>query len=154
MWEISNLGQSTAFLWAMMLGGGLSVVYDLFRLDRLIFKRSVLSVALADILFFIISSISVFCLLLITTNGQIRAFILGGVLLGFLFFRLTFSKLMDWLLKPIKKAVNFIRKKYNLFIEKIAGFDMVFLKKSSVFKKWLKKLKKANKNSKKTEKNS
>lgn len=154
MWEISNLGQSTAFLWAMMLGGGLSVVYDLFRLDRLIFKRSVLSVALADILFFIISSISVFCLLLITTNGQIRAFILGGVLLGFLFFRLTLSKLMDWLLKPIKKAVNFIRKKYNLFIEKIAGFDMVFLKKSSVFKKWLKNLKKANKNSKKTEKNS
>ena len=125
MWEISNLGQSTAFLWSVLLGGALSVIYDLFRLDRLIFNRSVIAVAIEDILFFIISGISIFCLQLVTTNGQIRTFIFIGVIIGFLIIRYTLSKLFDLLLKPLKKLVKIIRAKYKVFISKVADFDIV-----------------------------
>ena len=154
MWEITNLGQSTAFLWSVLLGGALSVVYDLFRLDRLIFNRSVFAVAIEDVLFFVISAISIFCLQLITTNGQIRTFIFVGVIIGFLILRFTLSKLFDLLLKPLKRLVKFIRERYKLFVIKAADFDVVFLKGLQFFKNLVKKPKKPNKNNKKTEKNS
>lgn len=154
MWEISNIGQSTAFLWSMLLGGILSVVYDIFRLDRMIFKRSVLAVALEDVLFFIISAISIFCLQLVTTNGQMRGFIFIGIIIGFLILRLTLSRFVDLLLKPLKKLVKYIRTKYNVFVLKAADFDAYFIKALQFLKKLLKKPQKPNKNSKKTEKTS
>ncbi len=154
MWEISNIGQSTAFLWSVLLGGMLSVVYDIFRLDRMIFKRSVLAVALEDVLFFIITAMSIFCLQLVTTNGQIRSFIFIGIIVGFIILRLTLSRFVDLLLKPLKKLVKFIKTKYNDFVLKVADFDTYFIKALQFLKKLLKKPQKPNENSKKTEKTS
>lgn len=154
MWEINNITQSTAFLWSVLLGCGLSAVYDIFRLDRMIFRRSVLTVALEDILFWIISAFAAFCLMLLTTNGQIRAFILIGVLIGFIIFRLTFSKLIDMLIPYLKKAVKGVRKWYLKFIKKLAKCDRIIIMIIVFIKKCFKKPHKEQNSNKKTAKNS
>lgn len=154
MWEINNITQSTAFLWSVLLGCALSVVYDIFRLDRMIFKRSVFTVALEDILFWVISAFSVFCLMLLTTNGQIRVFVLIGVFIGFIIFRLTFSRFIDLLALPLKKVIRAIKKMYLKTIKKLAKGDRIFIVFKDFLKKCFKKPKNKQNSNKKTQKNS
>lgn len=118
MWEISSYSQWMCFLYSVFLGCGICLFYDVLRIDRAIFKRSNLTVFFEDIFFWVIFAFCVYSFLIIFANGQIRAFILFGVFLGFILFRLTVSKLIFLIVKPLKKLTKTIRKGYIKVIEK------------------------------------
>lgn len=154
MWEISNSGQGNAFLMSVLLGAVLCVLYDLFRLDRIVFRRSTPVVFFEDILFWLIAAFSTFCLLILKTNGQVRAFVIIGIFLGFIIFRCTFSRLLTLASDPLKKAVKKIRKVYSKFVDFLSKIDRYikgwFVRaadKSSFKKKSSKKQKNSLKNS-------
>ena len=93
MWEISSLSQLSAALFAFLLGIGLSVIYDIIKATRKIGFNSYVIVFLGDILFSILSAVITFLFLLVFTNGELRGFILFFEMLGFIFSRLTLSRL-------------------------------------------------------------
>lgn len=117
MWEIDNLHQWTTLLYSILTGFFLCFIYDLFRINRLFFCKKIITVFIEDLLFWIISSVIIFCLMLLRTNGQIRFFVCFGVLIGFFIMRLTFSKLILRFFKSFRKYILKINLIYKHLID-------------------------------------
>lgn len=153
MWEISNLGQGNAIIYAFLLGQVLGFIYDIFKLDRIIFKRSTVTVAFEDILFWLIAAFLTFCLLLLTSNGQVRLYIIATIFLSFFIYYFTFSRLVLILAPFLKKASRKISKLYLKGVDFLSKTDFIILSqikrlKKHLFKgqKWQKKIKNNVKN--------
>ncbi len=112
MWEINLAEQTTAFLLSVALGVILCIIYDIFRSYRKIKVPSVISVFVQDVLFFAISAILTFLLLLATTYGQVRGYAFIGIALGFSLCRISLSvilfKVLVWLFKKIAAVISAI----------------------------------------------
>lgn len=135
MWEISSYSQYICFLYSLVLGVSLGIVYDLFKLDRLLFKRSKIFLFFSDILFWLISAFLIFTFCVIFSNGQIRGYIVLGTLLGFVIYRLTLSKLIFLLVNPLKKLVKKLNNRYYKLIEKANDFiSKQFFKAKKIIK--------------------
>jgi spore cortex biosynthesis protein YabQ len=122
MWEINNYFQWLSFGRAILLGAFLCLIYDIIRLLRY-FTDKKTNTFLGDVLFFIISSVFTFSLLLSNTNGQLRLYIFVGIVIGFALFRLLISNLLFCIFKPIKKILIKIRSVYIKFIGKIQNIS-------------------------------
>ncbi len=94
----------------------ISVSFDIFRIFRKTFKTSNFITTLEDIIFWIITGFFLICVILRFNNGEIRGYILFGLLIGISFYLLTISKYF------IKCSV--------IILEKMKGFVFLFLKLS------------------------
>lgn len=151
MWEISNSLQTVCFLWSIITGVILSVFYDVLSSLRKAGLNSDIAIFFQDIFFFIIASPVIFLFLLATTNGEVRFYIIFGIIIGFFSFKLTLSKILVLLLSKVFVAFscffNFIARVFNkiiIAIEVSLGKKYkktaFFLKKASnTLKKLLKK---------------
>lgn len=86
---VSVTGQMLTFLISCLVGAALGLLYDLFRIFRIIVPCSRLAVLLLDILFFILCTAATFLFLLLSNSGTVRFFILEGELLGAVLYALT-----------------------------------------------------------------
>ena len=93
MWEIDLADQITAFLQSLLIGAFLGGVFYTLESVYKAFKIKGLPQAVFDVLFFIFAAFLSFCLLLVTTNGEPRAYIFVGLLLGFWIFKALLSRL-------------------------------------------------------------
>ncbi len=96
------------FLWSFVLGVALAAVYDLLRLSRRIIKTSDLIVNLEDILFLLVSGVTVLASAYINNNGELRAYGFLGTVLGFVVYRLLFGMRIVDLLALIYNALKTI----------------------------------------------
>ncbi len=145
MWEISNTSQAVNILYSVVLGIIFGLIYDFFRSLRKCKPHTILSVFIEDILYFLVLSVITFIFLLAITNGQVRAYALIGILLGFLLFIFTLSKYyiiaLCFILEQFFKLQSLILRGFYLIIGKIDYFIIAFLKNTlKCFKKGLKKL--------------
>lgn len=113
MWEINNFSQILSFLYSFILGSIYCIVYDVIRAARKGFRCSDFAVFLQDIIFWLLCAVTCFCFLLSVTYGEIRAYIIIGIIFGFIVFRLTVSRVLYFILLRIMRALNFIFKKTN-----------------------------------------
>ncbi len=145
MWEISNISQAVSFLYSIILGIIYALFYDFFRAVRIVKPQTAFSVFLQDLLYFFITAIVTFIYLLALTNGEIRAYVLVGILIGFLLFIFTISKYyiiaLTFVLKLIFNFINLILKGFYIIIGKLDLLITIFLKNTlKCFKKGLKRL--------------
>ena len=146
MWEISNTAQIFTFMYSICLGIIFCVFYDVFRSLRKSIKFSSIVIFFQDILYFFIISIITFIFLLSLTNGEIRGFVIFGILIGFLLCYFTFSKiLLKFLSQIFRFLIIFFGKTnsiLNLAFCKVYIFLSKFLKNiQNTYKKCLKKVK-------------
>lgn len=142
MWEISNNSQIFNFILSLCFGFVFCFVYDLFRAFRICFKFKDLTIAFQDIFYFLVTSITTFCLLLVTVNGQIRGYILFGILIGFLIFKIIFSKPITVVFVYIIKLIKKIYLKINAFLMRIFGIiGGILVKIFKIIRKIAKKVK-------------
>lgn len=125
--EITVTGQLLTFLQAMGIGCGLWVVFDVFRIMRMMGKRLLILIYIQDILFFLLCGGVTYLFMLQTSDGQVRVFILLGEILGAFLYNFTISLLIRkvaqaiitwigrYILRPIghffKNCVKFMKKK-------------------------------------------
>ncbi len=83
--------QTRLFLMSFGFGFLLGVVYDLFRIVRLTLTRGKAAVFVMDVLYFLLAGIAVFIFMLAYNSGEIRFYLLLGILLGFLIYYFTFG---------------------------------------------------------------
>lgn len=129
-------------------------MYNVFSIDRRVFCRKIIFVCIQDIIFWAVSAVVTFCFLMVRTNGQIRAFVPVGLLLGFFSVRLSLGRLTERIIRPAKKVVNRLKSIYRKIIEKISAIDITAKKvlflnlniKRVMLIKKQKKRKKQNKN--------
>jgi len=129
MWEINSYSQYLCFLYSVLMGGAIGLLYDFFKIDRIIFKRSRWFIIFADILFWVISAFIFYSFAVVFSNGQVRGYLLFSSLLGFIIYKLTLSKLIVLIISPIKKASTFIKKLYLTLLDKINYFFNLILQK-------------------------
>lgn len=83
------------------MGFGLSAFYDLFRIRRRLIPGpsgfvSNLWTAVEDVIFFLCAGVCAVLMFYLLNNGQIRVLGLIGLIPGFFLWRLTFSRLLFW----------------------------------------------------------
>lgn len=88
--EVSVAGQALSFLGAMALGGGLGLVYDLFRLLRLRLGGKLLG-GLLDLVYWPLTVVALFVYSVTAGDGVVRFYLMAGVALGGLLYFLCLS---------------------------------------------------------------
>ena len=146
MWEINNSLQIVTFLYSCVLGLIFCLFYDILRAIRQTFKITFIVTFFQDIFYFIILAVITFIFLLSLTNGEIRAYVLIGILIGFLVSIFTFSKFFVKILKyiflKVKVVLCYTSDLFNKLFIKADGFIAKILKNiKNSCKKGLKKVK-------------
>ena len=153
MWEISSQDQLFTFLIFFVSGIVLKLFYDVMRAKRKVQPSKNFRVFIFDIIFWIVSGIVTFLLLLVRTNGQARFYTFFGQTLGFVFCHFTVSiiwtktlifafKIFYKILEVVEKTFERINTKISQICSKTTCLLLKYAKK--VFKS-LKKLLKSRK---------
>ncbi len=103
--EIDFYIQSQAFLYSLLFGVGLGMLYGIFKFIRVAFLSTKTAVIIADIIFMLIASIALFLYSLAMLYGYVRIYIVFGALCGFLAYRFSLGKLISRIYCPIINAV-------------------------------------------------
>ena len=101
--------QTNLFLMTIALGAAAGILYDMFRVLRLTFKHPNFLVQIEDMLYWVIATIGVFYFFLHEHGGNMRFFVIVGIVLGMMVYFLAMSaairkamiKLVDWTKKTI-----------------------------------------------------
>lgn len=127
MWEITVKSQLISFLCGILVGIFLSLYFDFFRTLRRSFKHKKITVFIEDILFFLVATFITFLLLMARCNGEVRAYVIVSIILGFFIYRITLSRLLlpiavfilKLFIKILNKIGSFIAKNVLLIIKKL-----------------------------------
>ena len=82
------------------------VLYDFFRVFRLIRKSGKLAIFFQDIVFFVLSAGGTFVLMLARSMGEMRFYIIAGEILGFLIYFLTVGELVVRFTRRVVELVS------------------------------------------------
>ena len=93
--EIDFYIQSQAFLYSLLFGVGLGMLYGIFKFIRVAFLSTKTAVIIADIIFMLIASVALFLYSLAMLYGYVRIYIVFGALCGFLAYRFSLGKLIS-----------------------------------------------------------
>ncbi len=146
--EITVSTQVMQFLMTCVIGIILGAFYDLFRILRIAFCHGKILLFVEDLLFWIISAVVTFFVMLNVVDGRVRFFAVLGEILGFVTYHYTagviviamadvvikflgkiFSLLYIIFLRPILRIILFIWSKLAIFF----GF-WVYKTKKALFK--------------------
>lgn len=116
--------QVSLFLMSVLLGAAMGVVYDCFRVFRIVFPPAAKSgaVLVQDIIFWLIYGFAIFCYATFAARGQVRFFIFFGSLIGFVLYILTIGNFITGVLRRIFSAIyGTLRKVYSIIIEPVVN---------------------------------
>lgn len=151
------INQSYLFLVFTLNGAIIGLLFDIFRILRKTFKTKNIVTYMEDILFWILAGISIIFFMYNFSNGNLRLFMVLGLMIGIVLYIITFSKIiinisliiinilkqiLKFFILPIKKISNTIVKSVNHLSSKI------ILLMTKIFKKDKVKLKNTKKNKK------
>lgn len=104
--------QMMLFLWSVVIGAGLGVVYELFRIVRLTFPHGSVAVFFEDVLFSLIWGFVMFVFVMEFGRGNLRFFYIIGNAVGFILYLVTLGNIVNRIMRGIigalKKIVSFI----------------------------------------------
>ena len=138
MFEISIAEQTMIFLQASVLGIGMGLLYDAFRIIRIKTKNNIIFTFIFDILYTALFTVSMFLFIVDAANGMIHAYIPMGTALGMCLYFLSASRPLVQtglrLIKFINSLISYVIK--FLFKPFLWVYDKIIKK---FFKKYLKK---------------
>lgn len=117
--ELYQTFHPTVFLFSLLWGVLIFVLYDINRFLRYIFKNHKYIIILLDILFMILCSVVVFLFSLSYNFGKPRIYMLIGMALSALALRFTLGKLSLVMFTKIFSIFSVILQKIYLFFKKL-----------------------------------
>ncbi|MCH5203006.1 MAG: spore cortex biosynthesis protein YabQ [Oscillospiraceae bacterium] len=104
------------FLWSLLWGVMIYAVYDILRAVRYINKNKMWVSVTADIFFMVISALFVFTFSLAYNFGETRIYMIFGMILSFLFLKLTVGRFTTlFICKIFSVFSKFVRKMFLIF---------------------------------------
>ncbi len=121
--------QTYAFLMCIGFGFILGFFYDLVRFLRKAFFNFKIALVVQDISYCVVSTFLVYCFLLCVNDGEVRAYTIFGLMLGFVIYYFTFGSMVVGffdkialiirkILNPFKKFARNIAKKFKKYLKK------------------------------------
>lgn len=95
------------FLTSIQIGILMGIIFDVIRIFRKILKHPNFFVQIEDMLFWVACAFMSFYLLYICNYAAIRPFVFIGIILGAIFYFVSFS---SWFMKLATKAINYMKK--------------------------------------------
>lgn len=121
--NITLAEQTQIFLYSCLLGAALSVFFDCFRILRIAVRSGTVLIAAEDILYFLASALVTYRFLLEFTMGQLRFYVILGIVLGWLLCHCTLGVLLLKVSAAIIGVVKrFLRLLYKIFIKPFEKF--------------------------------
>lgn len=120
--------QGRLFLMALFWGMVIAAEYDCIRIfRRVVIHKKLWTTSAEDIIYWLFVGIQVFCLIYENSNGIVRGFMVGAMIAGAVIYRYGIgrffvryaSKIIIFLLKPLKKMLRFIKMYLNRFFAKL-----------------------------------
>ncbi len=117
--------QTVYFLCSILFGLVISALYDVFKLFRLLGFTKLWQMILSDVLYFIVSAFLTVMFSLPFNTGQVRYFVIFGMILGFFTYRFTLGTLTTSVFtffirvfqKIFKKSLEILRKISNKLLK-------------------------------------
>ena len=136
--------QTTLVLSACLLGLPMGLLFDLFRMLRVLFRHAMVVVAIEDILFCCTCAVTLAAFTSVACRGEFRLFYPVGMLLGCLLWRFTVG---NSLLKITRKTAGFLRRFLSqIFHPAAVFFARIQWKIKQKFRHVIQNLKKKKKN--------
>ena len=110
----NNYEQLISFIYFIIVGIVLSIIFDIFRILRRTIKTSDIVTNIQDILFCIITGIIILFSIFYFNGGELRVYILIGIILGIALYMVFISK---YFIKINVAIINFIKKFLHLLIK-------------------------------------
>ena len=107
------------FLYSIILGAVLGVVFDVFRVIRAVIPHNSFFVAFEDIIFMLIWTFSLVIFSVELSGGNIRFFCFVGSFLGFIIYFFSVGKIV---ITFIRSVSSLIRRLLNAIFGRIYGF--------------------------------
>ena len=155
----NNLEQLTNFIYFIITGMILGIIFDIFRILRKSFKTSDIVTNIQDILFGLITGIVLLSSIFLFNNGELRLYLFIGIIFGAIIYLLSISKyfikINILIISFIKKVIFLITKPFVIllkFIKKLffKPISFICINLKLLFIKMLKNIKKNIKINKKT----
>ena len=86
LYSLSLAKQTMSFFLSLGLGFIMGLVYDIFRLFRILFSKGKVGYFITDILYCIVFSFCTFLFFITVNEGQLRFYLLAGEILGFIIY--------------------------------------------------------------------
>ena len=93
MWLILFQDRGGAFLYSFLVGALIGLIYDFFRISRVLFGKGRVKIFFEDLVFCLMSAVLLCVFIFNATMGMIRLFAFCGIAVGFFFHYFTFGKL-------------------------------------------------------------
>ncbi|MCI7767655.1 MAG: spore cortex biosynthesis protein YabQ [Oscillospiraceae bacterium] len=95
--------QAELFLLSVLLGGGMGVLYDVFRALRAIFPPlgRVVPTAVCDIIFLLLCGLGIFLFSILCGDGLVRGYYLLGAFLGMTIYLLTAGTVVIGIIRTV-----------------------------------------------------
>ena len=90
--NLETINQAYLFLIFIVNGLIIGTIFDIFRILRKSFKTPNIVTYIEDVIFWVVSALIVMYSLFVFNNGEFRAYIFIGILLGAVIYMLFFSK--------------------------------------------------------------
>ena len=87
------MNQAFIFVLFILNGIFIGILFDFFRILRRIFKTKNIIIYIEDILFWILSGISIIFCMYNFTDGSLRLFMVIGLIVGITIYLISFSKI-------------------------------------------------------------
>lgn len=101
------LSEISKFLFFILIGVIIGIIFDLFRIIRKCFKTSDVITFIHDLMFLLISAVILLFSIFIVNNGEIRGYMFLGIALGIVVYLVSISK---YIINICTKIILFIRK--------------------------------------------
>ncbi len=104
--------QTYVFLWSVVIGAFLALVFDFFRILRRKGKTPNYIVYIQDIIYWIIVTLIIITSAFITNDGELRGYMFIGYILGAVIYIVSISK---FILKISNIILDFIETRFKRF---------------------------------------
>ncbi len=122
--------QTYLFIIFTIVGIIIGILFDIFRILRKSFKTKDIVTYIEDILFWILTGIIILFSMYRFSNGELRFFMIIGILMGTLIYMITFSKyiikISVFIINLIKKIIVYPIKVVKRILKKII-FRPIFI---------------------------
>ena len=125
--------QTKVFMLSLGMGFLLGILYDVFRMIRLIITDKPKAFIFQDILYFAVCTFISFLFLLGVNNGKVRSFELLGEILGWLIYYFSFGTVA---IRLVNKVISCVKRFFKFIFQALfRPISDIFLKIRRFFKK-------------------
>ena len=136
MWEIDIEYQMLGLICSLPLGIITAFLYDVLRAFNKCFQPKAVTVFVIDFLYWLVLTVVYFMFFMVFSNGQIRLYVFFGAVAGFIFSRLTLSKIFVFIFLLGFRFLKLLSSKLRRFF---ISFKGLVAKKTKNLVKMLKK---------------